>query len=451
MRASSMAQRLRSPWVTVSAVVIVIIALGSFWFFHTYEKKAFQEYVEGSPAARHNPLLAAQRYLQATGKQAIACHGIAFLSTLPPPKGALLIYRMPGGLTRSVNDALFDWAEAGGHLLFVPGRHSLNAGKKEDILSRLGARIFKKQDKSSRSSRIAVKSGPHRSMTGKSAAKISARHRNGYHPYTMRLDIDIDHRPIHLQYFGSPLLTDTNHSAVQAIGGSYRIIYQNKADRSRKDNNTIRHTPGKWLLDYKVGAGRITVLSEDRLFANRKIGDYDHAFFLSWLLRNDHTVRLLYSSEAEGLPAILWTKMPLFCLSLLVLLGLGLWRLQKRSGTLVGSNTEQQLNLLAHIEASGRFGWRTNRVRAILAANRKAVLHQWSERKLGLKQGGQNGQIPAEALAAAMGLTKQDVLDAFRLRVEGEQDLITTSRALQKIHQRLHGGESTKDDRRQTG
>ena len=74
------------------------------------------------------------------------------------------------------------------------------------------------------------------------------------------------------------------------------------------------------------------------------------------------------------------------------------------------------------------------------------MLQRLAERKIGPGQDLETGRLSAAALAARTGLPEKEVFDAFRLRIEGEQDLIQTSRALQKIHRRLHGGESRQHD-----
>ena len=69
---------------------------------------------------------------------------------------------------------------------------------------------------------------------------------------------------------------------------------------------------GAWLLQYDLGSGKVTVLSEMWLFRNGSIGEYDHAFFLSWLLRDTDRVWLIYATSSDPLGAILWSRLPYF-------------------------------------------------------------------------------------------------------------------------------------------
>jgi hypothetical protein len=123
-----------------------------------------------------------------------------------------------------------------------------------------------------------------------------------------------------------------------------------------------------------------------------------------------------------------------------------IWRLQKRSGSLLQPAVNEQLNMLDHIDASGMFGWRMNKARDILAANRRAILKRVVQRKKEEEQEGTINNLSAAILAARAGVSEKQVFDAFRLRIDSEQDLIRTSRALQKIYRRLQGGELTRHD-----
>ncbi len=449
MNVRSPLQKIRTSWIVIPVLAVAAVALGTFWFLHNFEKKAFEEVEGGSPAAWKNPLLAARKYLEASGKKVVGYHGIDHLLPLPPPDGALFIRRLPRGLGKDLNDQLFSWVESGGHLLITPDYRQNDTPENYAILHRLGVQRQKdgadckcppKKNKATDDE----KSKNTKNLPTSQTKKLPIN--SGYHPFDSIIDLTIDGFPIHLKYFGAHLLEDKNNAASFRINGSYRIKYRDKKDADREDNNTIKEKSGNWLLEYKVGSGKITVLSESGLFTNQTIGDYDHAFFLSWLLKDDHAVRLLISSEAKGLPAILWDKMPFFWASVALAIVLALWRMQKQSGTLVRVRTDEQLNILAHIDASGMFSWRIEGARSTIASNRKAMLQRWNGSKPGPDSEEESRRLSVRLVSKA-GISEKDVFDAFQMRIDSEQDLIKTSRALQKIDRRLHGGESTQHDR----
>ncbi len=451
---SSALQKARTPWVIIPILLVLILAFGIFWFLHNFEKKPFEEIEGGSPSAGRNPLLAAHRYLQFSGKDVTDYRGLAILSDLPSPVGALYIHRLPRGLSASISNNLFAWVESGGHLLLAPNAWQSEKPGTDDILSRLGVHIQKEETdcgcppKSKTEPKTAVKKNTpeDKGIKAEAVGAKTDKNQKGYHPSDSIIEVTIDDFPIRLKYFGTSLLEDKNGLAAFKINGSYRINYRNEADHAREDNKTIKDKEGNWMLQYMVGAGKITILSENVLFTNKAIGDYDHAFLLSWLLKNDHTVRLLSTSEAKGLAAIVWEQTPQFWVSLFAVVALILLRLQNQSGTLLQIGTDEQLNILAHIDASGMFSWRMNKASTILAANRRSMLQHWSERKRVLGQEFETRHMSASTLAAKTGFPEKEVFDAFRLRIEGEQDLIKSSRALQKMYRRLYGGESRRHD-----
>jgi len=450
----SFLQKARKPWVLIPVLGVVVFAFGMFWFLHNYQKKAFEEIQGGSPTAWKYPLLAAQRYLQTSGKKVVDYRGISNLSTLPPPNGALYIHRLPRGLSTSISDNLFAWVKTGGHLLLSPNSGRSDTPDAGDILSRLGVEVLKEdtdcgcEPKSKTGSETTTPKGKIEDGAKKAATPKTkkSKDKEGYHRSDSIIEATIDGFPVNLKYFGASLLQDKNGSATFRINGSYRINYREEADKAREDNKAIKAQEGDWLLQYTVGSGKITVLSENTLFNNHRIGDYDHAFLLSWLLRGDQTVWFLSSSDAKSLPAILWDKMPLFWISLLILIVIILWRLQQQSGTLLQPRVEQQMSILTHIDASGMFSWRMNTASSIIAANRKSMLQRLAQRKLNPIQGMKNQHLSTTTLAARTNFTEKEVFDAFHLRIEGEQDVLQTSRALQKISRRLHSGELKQHD-----
>lgn len=458
MTFAGIAHKVRTPLVIVPILVVLPLALASVWFLNTFEKKPFEVQRGMSLAARTNPLLASQRYVQASGRPAESLQGMELFTNLPSPGDAILIRRLPLGLSQSITDSLYDWVAAGGHLLLVPnpmGKHHPGAG---NLLDKLGVRLQENDDSSDCGCPPDPEEDDLNTNTDQDQAPVAEEipatdvdekddDDDGYHPYNRITDLIVDGFPIQLQFFGTTLLEDTNNAATYRIEGTFHMEYSEESDKNRLDNHKEIKQDGAWLLQYTIGAGTVTVLSETTLFHNSNIGERDHAFFLSWLLRDADKIWLLYASTMEPLSAIVWNSMPYFWISLIILTVLIIWRLQKRSGTVLQPPSANRRNILAHIEATGEYAWRMNKSSAMIATNRKAVLQWWAGHKLGQRPDLENKDIDAAALAARSGISEQELHDAFRLKVDHEQHLIQTSRALQKIETLIQGGETNQNDR----
>jgi Domain of unknown function (DUF4350) len=456
MTRPTLAARLRTPRVIVPALLVLLGGFGALWFLQTHERKAYEEYQWGSPAARENPLLAAEGYLQALGQESSSRKGMEFFSALPSTGDAILLRRMPAGMGRNLTDNLFAWVEAGGHLLLVPSRASSNHPGADDILKRVGAQL---QEESSKNCGCPDKNDGKTDAKPKGVSEpdeenptepdSSGKNKvdEGYHPYTSFLDLNVDGFPVRLEYFKGTLLDDITQSATFRIDGSYRMEYEEEADRQRKSHNKMVKKDGAWLLQYKVGAGTMTVMSEMLLFNNWSIGEYDHAFFLSWLVRDADRVWLLYATRTDSLGSILWNRLPYFWLSLAVLTVLALWRMQKRSGGLLRPQFDSRRNILAHIDATGLYSWRMDNGSCMIAENRKTMLQRLARQIPGLRQGREEQAINISTLAAKIGATEHELMEVFRSKVVSEQDLIRTSRGLQKIEALIHNGEQARNER----
>jgi hypothetical protein len=121
--------------------------------------------------------------------------------------------------------------------------------------------------------------------------------------------------------------------------------------------------------------------------------------------------------------------------------------MQQQSGTLLRPNRQAQRNLLAHLDGSGQYGWRLDSSAAMIEDNRRALLAAWTKRKLGRNPAGDSRGFDLVALADRTGITVEELDAAMTLKVNSEQDLIRTSRAMQRVQTRLHSRESTQHDR----
>jgi hypothetical protein len=429
--------------VLVPVILLVAVPLGIFWFLQNFEKKPIEVHRGISPAALKNPLLAAERYLQATGKEAVSREDLDFFKVLPSPEDAIVIRHLTRGLSKTTNDRIMNWVEAGGQLLLIPGSTSGNSPGQDDLLARIGVQLQKTgEDSDCGCPDEADKQEQNQDTHGNGPQTDSIEEVLAALPSDSIITLQLDTFSVRLRYNDYSLLEDQGKRADFRINGSHQLIYPDDSDTAQPGDESAVKEEADWLLEYTIGKGKITVLSDMSVFFNNCIGDYDHAFLLSWLLRERPRVWLLYAANARPLPAILWNRLPLFWISLLVLLILVIWRMQQQSGTLLRPNRQAQRNLLAHLDGSGQYGWRLDSSAAMIEDNRRTLLAAWTKRKLGRNPAGDNRDFDLAALADRTGITAEELDAAMTLKVNTEQDLIRTSRAMQRVQTRLHSRES---------
>ncbi len=451
------------PEVIIVFLLLGLSILGYLWLTHNFERKPFEVLQEMSPAAYNNRFLAAERYLQASGKQAQSIKGLERLAHLPSTQDAIFLNNLPAGLSQTLSDNLYNWVESGGHLLMVPSLLKNSNPNITDLTQRIGVRYADDQDNSDcgcppdkDQQENDKKESPepdddHLLEPDSSAAKTvppaaKTEEDTGYHPARRLMRITVDNYQLKLNQAGYRQLEDINNTASYRIDSSYFKEYTEEEDKNRPDQLKEVKLNNAWLLQYRIGSGLVTVLSDVDFIKNYSIGNLDHAFFFSNLVKNEEKIWLIYSSNVNSLFTILWQKTPLFWISLLPTLLLTIWLLQMYSGPKEKLIADHSHNVLAHIEASGHYWWRTDRCRQTVDQNRKHLLKLWQKKKHGIVGESNTTVINFPEITKKSPLSEQDVNNAFQLKHDTEQNLIRSSRALQKIRMEIQSGENKHND-----
>jgi len=208
-----------------------------------------------------------------------------------------------------------------------------------------------------------------------------------------------------------------------------------------KSNLTVRKTgkkPGVFVSKVK-GDGRITVLTDGRVFRNRWIGDNEHADLLVALIEatgNRGNVGFM-----RGYPVSFWAMLKeylgpvLIGLSVWVLLWL--WKNLRRFGPLEAEITPPELRGYDHhLEALGDFQWRLDRGVSLLAPLRTKITELGQRAAIRARLG--DGDF-FQYLADRSELSRERVQQALAdVPPVGSAQLTLTASDLQKLHKALH-------------
>lgn len=134
--------------------------------------------------------------------------------------------------------------------------------------------------------------------------------------------------------------------------------------------------PPAHMLEYTLGAGRITVLTDYFIFSDNNIGDFDHAFFLWWLADNSPRVWLIYDKDSDTLVSLIWESAPYLCLSILIALAGWLLYRGRRFGPILNIEHATRRQLQEHIDASTAFVWRAQEQALLIEEARQPVLNK---------------------------------------------------------------------------
>lgn len=122
---------------------------------------------------------------------------------------------------------------------------------------------------------------------------------------------------------------------------------------------TDEYAEKEHILEYPIGKGSITLMSDINFWLNPNIQKHDHGFFFINFLepKNNKVIWFMYGGEHESaLSKLKKLAMPFFWVGLLFL-GLWLWRQIPRLGPQLTLNTQQRRRFSEHIRSSAQLRW----------------------------------------------------------------------------------------------
>ena len=218
-----------------------------------------------------------------------------------------------------------------------------------------------------------------------------------------------------------PAATRGGASAADIVfaGRTFKVDAMSKA--------SVALTGGKpgVFASVKSGDGRITVLTDGRLFRNRWISENDHAALLNALVKAMKYEGTVVFMRGSGLSlwALLRAHLGPFLLGLAVWVLFWLWKNFTRFGPLEAAVVPPVLRGYAHhLEALGDFQWRLDRTASLLAPLRQQII-ELGQRAC-VRAGRRDGDVH-QFLAERSGLSRERVNRALAAAVPADPTHLT--------------------------
>jgi hypothetical protein len=294
----------------------VLLALLVYWYLSGFEQVTVKQTVGYSGEARLRPFLAAERFAERMGFAARELRALPELDRLPPA-GVLILPRQRQAIEARRAAQLAVWVAAGNHLIVEAER----AGVADPVLAQLHI-VRSDAPRRSRTLQAQLPGGRALTVSGFSAQRVQAERQ------TPRFRVGPE--------------------------GEERLV-------------TVRH-----------GAGLVSAAVDLHFARNALVGKDDNAELLWHLLTQRPAGELIVFHHPQRLS--LWNFLvenaPGVVLAAAALLGLWLWRIAPRYGTVRPDAPPARRRLLDHLRAGGRFMW-SRGLRAQLAqAARDAALRR---------------------------------------------------------------------------
>ncbi|MDN6858802.1 DUF4350 domain-containing protein [Pseudomonas sp. CAN2814] len=361
-------------------LVLGALFLGGVGYYLYRNLEPYTETVEHgpSPEARANSYLAAEMYLRGRGLKVTTASGIEVLDKLPALGQTLILLGTRENLTPTQNSRLLDWANRGGHLIVTAENlWDEKEGKSGDLLlDQLGVQQFLTEDLNKDEDKDGGKTEAEASdeqgdepasapeaqeqhPDQPSSASDDAEEKEPY-PQLTKLYLENEKAPAYIDF-------DTDYHLFDSKNLAY--AWANSADSTH-------------LLQLEHGQGLITVLTDNWIWQNRQLEDYDNAWLL-WYLTQDSAVTLVKRADSDSLFGLLARYFPQALAAAVLLLILVLWRSGLRQGPLQPNPDRSRRQLEEHLRAGADFILRQRGQLALLQGLQRDVMRRARQRQPG--------------------------------------------------------------------
>jgi hypothetical protein len=366
-----------------------------------------------APEAKHNPYLAAEHFLRQQGRTVQQADSLQVLANLPSKGQTLLMLGSRTNLTPAQTERLRQWMLKGGHLVVIAERLWDNDKHTSGdlLLDPLGIEQHLSKD-------LAKQDGDKvdNTATEQTAADskelASAHDTDSATPDSEPSGTDTRSEPDPARYPKLTQLYLENEDAPAYIGFDTDFHLNDAQDLAHAWANSAGSTH---MLQLDQGEGLLTVLTDNWIWQNRKIADYDNAWLL-WYLTQDSEVTLLYRADRDDLLSLLLKHFPQALLALSLLIAASLWAAGARQGPLQLPVNRSRRQLQEHLRSSADFQLRHAGQRSLLQALQRDI-----QRRARLRHPGFERLAVAEqwqALGRLTRLTPRAIGQAMRPQLE---------------------------------
>ncbi|RZU45122.1 uncharacterized protein DUF4350 [Fluviicoccus keumensis] len=312
-----------SGWLAIAAVLI-LIAAGAFLF----ELKPVQSPPQWTEEATRNPYLAAGRLLE---KRGFTVRYQPEIAAAPAKPGVLFLSLSSASLPDKAIAPLLAWVRQGNRLILPARLLGDEEGQVQDpLLPALGV-VMHDQELEAAEHSLPDYSNDRRLLSG-----------------------NADDGWLEAGFQGRLVLEDTTGKALRAL----------------EDGNGIH------VLEYRLGDGRIVVVTETGLFTNQAITWKDNAALFLRLFgpaSHEGEAQIVYGGHARGILELFWDWAWPLIISVFVLALALIWYGNSRFGPLLPSPDQPRRRLAEHLQAAGRYLWYAGRHQRLYNAVRQSL------------------------------------------------------------------------------
>lgn len=408
-------------------LALAALALGLLGWFAYISIEFYEETEEGSwsIAALRNPYLAAQEFMHRSGIDVTDVDSLARLDELSSI--GTLFFSGPNQVqTPRQLEQVMDWLDVGGNVIYSAS----SVAHEDDLLLAEFEVEVQWRD---------YENEPDTEADEKSISETMRDYNRQIEEGKKREDI--------VKSFRQRNNTVTEISFGDDIGridadfdNSKVLAHPHIADA---DYSEGRHNPFSWsysgagvqMMQFEVGSGLLTIVSDPKIWTSYQIDQYDHAYLLWLLSSGDGSFAILRSVVRDSIWVLIMRNAAELLLAAGLLILLWIWRSGYRFGRLLPRDLTRRRALAEHFSSISHYLWHRRRGAYLVQPLRQRVLSRAS-----LVLGEFSRAEPERQyrlLAERCDLNPGAIARAFTIDDFNETSFVQTARLLKRIEQSL--------------
>jgi len=408
-----------SPVMIIIPLLLGLIGWGLYLSIETYEES---EHSGWSREALYNPYLAAQKFMALSDFDVIDVDSLVKLKQLEG-LGTLFFSDANQVQTPRQLQQVMEWLEGGGNVIYSANE----VGHDHDLLLQAFAvdvewsERNEENDDDERSLGETLREYNRQIEDGKTRDEIvgsSAKEK----PSLTKVRFGDDVGELEIAFDTARVL---QHSAVD----------DSDVDMEHQPFSWSNSEHGVHMMQFEVGEGLLTILSDPGIWTSYQIDNYEHAYLL-WLLSSDEgSFAILRSVLRESIWTLMSRNGSEFLIAAGLLIAMLMWHLASRFGRLLPRDLSRQRALGEHFSSLSHYLWKRRRSAYLLSALRQSVLRRASLTLGGFASADKPRQF--ELIAERCDLQPEAIARVFGNNDFNEASFVVAVRLLKHIEQSL--------------
>ena len=404
-------------------LALILLGLIGWLFYANIEFYEETETSSWSVEALRNPYLAAQQFMTRSGIEVTDVDSLARLDELNSV-GTLFFSDANQVQSPRQLEQVMDWLEVGGNVIYAA---SSTAFEDDLLLAEFEVEVDwadyeSSEDGDDRPLSETMREYNRQLQQGKSREEI-ARSLVDNEVSLTRIRFDDDIGQIEVAFDNDrillhPYIADSDYSAGEHSPFSWSVSDY-----------------GVHLMQFEVGSGLLTIISDPQIWTSYQIDLHDHAYLLWLLSSQDGKFAILSSVVGDSVWVLLWRNANELLLATGLLVLIWVWRMGYRFGRLVPRDLSRTRALGEHFSSVSHYLWHHRHAEYIVAPLRQQVLRRASLMLAGFSDADQQQQY--QLLAQRCELNAAAIARAFGSSDFNEASFVQTVRLLKRIEQSL--------------